>query len=192
MAFNQDYWNKRYIDENTGWDMGQPSPPLVEIFNSIHNKDAAILIPGCGNAYEANYLLEQGFTNITLIDIAPKLVQELQKRFQGNASIQIICQDFFEWKGKYDYIIEQTFFCAIDPSLRSSYVQKMNALLKAEGILTGLMFNKSFEKEGPPFGGNLDEYQSLFSPLFDVQMKRCENSIPQRLGSEILVTFTKN
>jgi hypothetical protein len=43
------------------------------------NKDIAILIPGCGNTYEAAYLLEQGFTNVTVIDIAPTLVKILSK-----------------------------------------------------------------------------------------------------------------
>jgi hypothetical protein len=38
------------------------------------NKDIAILIPGCGNTYELPPS-EQGFTNVTVIDIAPTLVK---------------------------------------------------------------------------------------------------------------------
>jgi len=74
MALDQDFWNQRYVEQQTGWDLGEASPPLVAIFDQIENKNASILIPGCGNAYEAQYLLEKGFTNITLIDIAPLLV----------------------------------------------------------------------------------------------------------------------
>jgi hypothetical protein len=47
------------------------SPPIKAYIDTLKNKDIAILIPGCGNTYEAAYLLlEQGFTNVTVIDIA--------------------------------------------------------------------------------------------------------------------------
>ena len=45
------------------------------------NKDLAILIPGAGNSYEAIYLMEQGFTNITVIDIAPTVIQLLKEKY---------------------------------------------------------------------------------------------------------------
>ena len=56
------YWNNQYESGKTGWDLGMASPALVKYIDSLPNKDARILIPGCGNAYEAQYLLDQGFT----------------------------------------------------------------------------------------------------------------------------------
>jgi 2-keto-3-deoxy-6-phosphogluconate aldolase len=67
---DEQYWNNRYINNETGWDLRQVSPPLKAYFDQLENKNSSILIPGCGNAYEAIYLAEQGFTNITVIDIA--------------------------------------------------------------------------------------------------------------------------
>ena len=191
MSLDQDFWNQHYIDQQTGWDIGKASPPLVEIFNTIENKNATILIPGCGNAYEAQYLLDDGFTNITLIDIAPLLVKQLQAQYCGNSSIQIICQDFFEHKGQYGYIIEQTFFCALDPKLRQAYAQKMHSLLNPKGILRGVLFNRMFEKEGPPFGGTEREYRLIFESLFDVQIEECTTSYPARLGNEVVLYCLK-
>ena len=61
------YWNSRYISGKTGWDLGEASPAIVAHFASESSKDVKILIPGCGNAYEAEYLDQLGFKNIYLI-----------------------------------------------------------------------------------------------------------------------------
>ena len=29
------YWSQRYQNQRTGWDLGEVSPPLVEIFKEI-------------------------------------------------------------------------------------------------------------------------------------------------------------
>ncbi|HMZ89099.1 MAG TPA: SAM-dependent methyltransferase, partial [Chitinophagales bacterium] len=76
---SKEYWEQRYADGTTGWDMGVVAPALKQYFDSIERKDAAILIPGCGNAWEAKYLVEQGFTNITVIDIAEPPVNHLRE-----------------------------------------------------------------------------------------------------------------
>jgi hypothetical protein len=44
----------------TGWDLGQVSPPLKAYIDQLTDKNLRILIPGCGNSYEAEYLLEKG------------------------------------------------------------------------------------------------------------------------------------
>ena len=72
---------------------------------------------------------------------------------------------FFEHKGNYDLIIEQTFFCALPPTMRQKYVWKMHQLLRDSGKIVGLLFNKIFES-GPPFGGSKAEYVSLFKDAF--------------------------
>ena len=131
-ALNKEFWNQRYVDNNAGWDLGEVSPPLKEYIDTLTNKSLRILIPGCGNSYEADYLLQKGFTNITIIDIAPDLVQRLKEKHKENSNIKILLGDFFEHASQYDLILEQTFFCALDPALRKKYVSKMHELL-AEG-----------------------------------------------------------
>ncbi|WP_315822136.1 hypothetical protein [Paraflavitalea speifideaquila] len=73
LPLNADYWDNRYQHQQTGWDIGYVSTPIKDYIDQLIHKDLAILIPGCGNSYEAEYLLQQGFTHITLIDIAPCL-----------------------------------------------------------------------------------------------------------------------
>ena len=81
-SFDQTYWDQRYQNSEIGWDLKQVSPPLKHYIQQCTNKNLKILIPGAGNAYEANYLLEQDFNDITIVDIAPTVVDRLQKQFQ--------------------------------------------------------------------------------------------------------------
>ncbi len=188
---DQEYWDIQYKTNETGWDLGKISPAIKEFTKTLENKNTRILIPGCGNSYEAEYLLNLGFTNITVIDIAPTLIENLQKKFQNNPNIKIVLGDFFEHQGEYDLIIEQTFFCALPPTMRENYVSKMHQLLSDKGKLVGLLFNKSFES-GPPFGGSKTEYEQLFNDYFNfLQMDLCQNSIKPRANSELFIEFQK-
>ncbi len=188
---DKNYWDAQYQSKIISWDLGTVSPPIQYLIDRIKNKQARILIPGCGNTYEAEYLLAQGFTNVTVIDIAPTLVANLNKKFANNPNIKIVLGDFFEHEGVYDYIIEQTFFCALPPTMRQKYVWKMHQLLAENGILTGLLFNREFEIS-PPFGGSQEEYELLFKAAFSFnKMEISKNSIDKRAGFELLFEFYK-
>jgi SAM-dependent methyltransferase len=192
-AFSLDefFWNDQYNANTTGWDLGEVSPPIKAYIDQLTIKDLRILIPGCGNSHEAAYALQQGFTNITVIDIAPTLVTRLQEKYTGNANIKIIQGDFFEHAGEYDIIIEQTFFCALDPALRENYVTKMHQLLAPGGKLVGLLFNREFEQPGPPFGGNESAYKMMFEKYFTpVIFETCHNSFSKRTGTELFVMLS--
>ena len=150
-----------------------------------------ILIPGCGNAYEAEYLLSKGFTGVTLIDISSTLVIRLKEKYEDKP-IRVLHADFFDHNEKYDLILEQTFFCAIDPSLRARYANKCFNLLNEGGRLAGLLFGIEFEKAGPPFGGKQEDYIKLFEPLFNLlQFDTCKNSIKPRMGNELFIEMEK-
>ncbi len=188
----KNYWNNRYQAGDTGWDMGKVSPPLKAYIDQLADKQLRILIPGCGSSYEAAYLLERGFEHITLIDIAPVLVAQLQKQFRGDERITILCGDFFEHAGQYDLVLEQTFFCALPPELRNPYAVKMAQLIRPGGKLSGLLFNKEFDTPGPPFGGLQTEYERLFSPFFDMPVfEECYNSHVKRAGNELFMILIR-
>lgn len=185
MKLNKDYWNQRYHDKQMGWDIGAPSTPLKTFIDTLEDKNQRILIPGCGNAYEAEYLHKQGFTQVFVIDIAPLALEGFMKRFPWFPKHHLILGDFFEHNAEYDLILEQTFFCALDPNLRPKYVKQMHQLLAKEGELAGVLFNFELTKEGPPFGGSEKEYRQLFKEQFTIlKLEPCVNSIEPRLGSE--------
>jgi methyl halide transferase len=184
------FWSERYTQHQTGWDIGMASPALTEYADQLHNKHLKILIPGCGNAHEAKYLIDNSYSNITLLDISETLVASLKKRFAGS-QVNLIHADFFEHNGTYDLILEQTFFCALQPSKRSRYVDKMHELLTPGGTLAGVLFNRQFEG-GPPFGGHQQEYHHLFQKKFNIKtLEICHNSIAQRKNVEVFLIAKK-
>lgn len=188
---SKDYWNNRYEADETGWDLKTISPPLKAYIDQLTDKNIRILIPGCGSGYEAEYLLKQGFQDVTVIDFAPLAVEKMKSYMYDYQTIKIVCADFFTHTGTYDLILEQTFFCALDPSLRTKYIQKMAELLKEGGKLVGLLFGVQFPNN-PPFGGNREEYLDLFSNDFKINLlEPCYNSVKPRAGNELFFNFSK-
>ena len=192
MSTKKDFWDTQYKEGNTGWDIGRVSTPLKEYFDQLKNKSVSILIPGAGNGYEAEYLNKLGFTDVTVVDISPTVINRFKKRVKNFPENKIINTDLFELKGQFDLIIEQTFFCAIVPSLRSEYAEKVASLLKPTGKLVGVMFDAPLNTDHPPYGGDCEEYKEYFMPFFDIEiMDSSYNSIESRIGKEVFVKMVK-
>ena len=75
--------------------------------------------------------------------------------------------------------------------MRKQYAEKMQQLLNPNGRLVGLLFNTDFE-DGPPFGGDKDEYKKYFSPYFFFKyFENCYNSIKPRAGTELFMVLKR-
>jgi SAM-dependent methyltransferase len=191
-SLDETYWDNRYKQHTDAWDLGEVSPPIKAYFNQIVDKSLRILIPGAGNSYEAEYLFNNGFRNVFVVDLSITALQNIKSRVPSFPDSQLIHSNFFELEMTFDIIVEQTFFCALNPSLRPDYVRKMYQLLVDDGALVGLLFKLPIDKVGPPFGGNKAFYLDFFKPNFDVQiMEDCYNSIVSRLGNELFFKVVK-
>jgi len=191
----KEFWEQRWDEGKTGWDIGYPAPAIMDYFKTIEDKDIKILIPGCGNAYEAQGIFDLGFKNVWIIDITEQATSSFSSRCPGFPEQQIIHGDFFDKEvlseiGPFDVIVEQTFFCAIHPTQRENYCKRMTELMKSESKLVGLMFDFPLES-GPPFGGSFDEYDERFSRYFGkVSIQKCQNSIEPRSGREFWIELS--
>lgn len=186
------YWDARYRTGETGWDAGGPTTPLKAYIDQLGPKDLRILIPGAGRAYEAEHLHRSGFTQVHVIDLTDAPYADLLARCPDFPRAHLHVGDFFAHEGRYDRILEQTFFCALDPSLRPRYVRKMHELLAPGGRLVGVLFDDALNTDRPPFGGHADEYRSLFGARFtDLVLEPCTNSIPPRAGRELWLRATR-
>jgi methyl halide transferase len=192
----ENYWTNRYKEQLTGWDIGAPSEPLKAYIDQLSNKDLNILIPGAGNAYEAEYLFNQGFKNVFVMDISAAPLSNFKKRNPTFPDTQLIEANFFEHIGQYDLILEQTFFCSFLPTKanRTLYGKTMAKLLKPQGKLVGVWFEipliKNTDKR--PFGGTKEEYLTYLLPCFQVTtFEKCYNSIKPRAGQELFGIFVK-
>ena len=97
----EEFWENRWKNQETGWDMGSISAPLKAYFDQLEDKSLKILIPGCGNAYEAQYLWENGFSNVFVMDISKTALESFSRRFKTFPNDQMLLEDFFQHQGKY-------------------------------------------------------------------------------------------
>lgn len=192
MQLDRNFWESRYDTDETGWDLGGPSTPLKEYIDQLTDKELRILIPGGGRAWEAEYAHRQGFRKVFVIDLTDAPYKDLLKRCPDFPKEHLIVGDFFEHTEQYDRILEQTFFCALDPALRECYVAHMHELLKPGGKLVGVLFNDTLNTDRPPFGGFKADYEPIFQKHFsNVSMESCHNSIKPRTGRELWLSAVK-
>jgi len=192
MDLNENYWDSRYREKTTGWDVGNITTPIKEYIDQITDKNLKVLIPGGGNSYEAEYLHNQGFYNVFVVDVANTPLLNLQNRVPEFPSNHVIRKDFFKLDMEFDLILEQTFFCSLEPGLRPDYVKKMYQLLRRNGKLVGLLFDDPLYTDHPPFGGKKGDYEILFKPYFEINtMDLSYNSVPERQGKELFIKLIK-
>ena len=192
IQLNKKFWNDKYLKKENRWDVGHITTPLKEYFNQMDDKKLRILIPGCGNSYEAEYLFNNGFKNIFVVDYSEKALSNFKKRVPDFPSENLLCIDFFDLNMELDVIIEQTFFCAIDKQKRGEYALKMNNLLSEKGKLVGLLFDDPMSEDHPPFGGSKEEYKSYFKEGFNFKtFEKSHNSIKERSGRELFMILER-
>ena len=102
---NKTFWEHRYEHQQTGWDLGEVSPPLKGYIDHLQDTSLRILIPGCGNGHEALYLQSKGFQHITVLDIAEPPLAALKEKSGENGRITTVNADFFEHNGTYYLIL---------------------------------------------------------------------------------------
>ncbi len=189
---NRDFWKERYTTNQIGWDTGTITTPLKEYIDQLKNKETKILIPGAGNSYEAEYLHNNGFTNVFVIDLVKAPLDNLLHRVPNFPKAHLLHGNFFALEDTFDLIIEQTFYCALQPNLRDNYVTKMTELLRENGKIAGLLFQFPLTEQGPPFGGSKEEYINRFHKLFRIKtLETAYNSIKPREGNELFIIFEK-
>ena len=167
------FWNQCYIDNKTGWDIGTATPVFKKWADSLPKK-SKILVPGAGNGYDPLYFSSLGH-DVTAIDFSEAAIKSIkQKANSKNLKINVLRYDFFDLKNKFkdefDFIVEYTFFCAIDPQKRLDYINIACDLLKDDGYLIGLFLplNKGLSEGGPPFAVKENEIKSKFSKKFNL------------------------
>ena len=196
-AFDAAYWQARYATPGrAGWDAGRITPPLQAYFDQLTEpQQLRVLIPGAGRAYEAEYLHHLGSEHVVVADLAPEPLAELAARVPSFPKENLWLADFFALPPTqpFDLLIEQTFFCALNPALRPAYAQQCVRLLRPGGKLVGLLFDTdSPAATEPPFGGSRTEYATYFQPYFDfTHFDTAYNSLPARAGRELFICLAK-
>jgi hypothetical protein len=186
---SKEYWQSRFDSGDTPWELGAPSEVLFEACEELEGLGfslvgARILSPGCGSGSDALELVARGAT-VVGVEWSEQVAQNLMRRYRSlraskNGSLELRIGDFFALQPEsVDIVCEHTFMCAIDPSRRSEYAERIAAWVKPGGYLCGNFFivsddevhqfpDLSLTKEGigPPFGITKGDTLKLFKERF--------------------------
>ncbi|RKP26705.1 thiol methyltransferase 1, partial [Syncephalis pseudoplumigaleata] len=198
-------WEQLWQEGMTPWNMGEPSPPLVALFErhavdisglaDTANKKA--LVPGCGEGHDVVYLAAKGY-QATGVDISPTAVEVCRKVVhaqKAGSSARFMLANFFadSLDEPYDLIFDYSFLCAIQPEQRSEWGRRMAELIRPGGLLVTLMFPLDPSlMTGPPFSLSVEIYHQLLDPAFDVVFEDSDPpSAPDRVGREQLAVWRR-
>lgn len=188
------FWEEIYLADDTGWDLNGPTPVFEHLAESLERGRVCII--GCGRGYDAIMFAKKGF-DVTAVDFAPSAIRALQELAkQEMVDVNTVQKDIFslvpEFQRSFDYVVEQTCFCAIHPSRRGEYEVLVKGLLKPGGRILGLWFplDKDLKEGGPPYGTTIDEVKSVFNIGWKVEKEGFQDlSIEPRKGREKLIIF---
>lgn len=182
-----DYWNLRYLKDNTPWDF-DGVPADLRAFLKKKVKGTKVLIPGCGSGHEIIAFADAGY-DVTAIDFAPIAIDRARRMVGPTLAKQVLLGDFFQhdFPGQsFDMIYERSFVCSLLPGDRAAYRDRLAQLLKYRGLLIGYYYYKKSELvDGPPYGfawGTADELYSHYFLL--VKDEPVNDSLPLFAGRE--------
>lgn len=157
---NKSHWENVYETKNpdqVSWTQKKPQTSLDFITSSGLGKDASIIDIGGGDSNLVDFLLEEGYENITVLDISAKALQKAQERLGDAANkVKWIATDItaFEPTEKYDIWHDRAAFHFLTkPEQVSKYIDI------AEKNVNNFMIIGTFSKNGPAKCSGLDIQQ---------------------------------
>jgi SAM-dependent methyltransferase len=161
-----DFWETRYRANVIPWDAGKV-PAALQSYARQLASGSRILIPGCGSAYEAYYLIENGF-DVLAIDFSQAAVEAAQRTLACFPE-RVRLADFFafDYGRPYDCVYERAFLCALPLKMWNAYVQRMAEIIRPGGTLAGFFFFGQSVK-GPPFATSQKALHALLDPHFEL------------------------
>ena len=152
-AFNtKEHWENIYKTKQlnqVSW--YQPKPETsIEIFNSFNfPKTANIIDVGAGDSFFVDFLLDNNFVNITVLDISENAINRAKKRL-GNRSKKvkwiIANSATFKSSESYDFWHDRAAFHFLTKAEEiSSYIKNLNKNLN----ISGKLVIGTFSENGP-------------------------------------------
>ena len=190
------FWQESYQNGRIPWDLGEPTPPFARLASSGDYPPGEMIVLGAGYGHDARLFAQHGFS-VTAVDFAPQAATAMRKLNDENHPITVVEQDIFaldgDWYGRFDYLLEYTCFCAIDPARRGEYAALASRLLKPGGLYIALAFPIGRRPGGPPFVVQPDAVVELLVEHGFTLLHRefPHDSVPSRQKIEELIILQK-
>jgi SAM-dependent methyltransferase len=191
-----DKWEADYLRGSDGWDLGRPTPVFRHLLAKGRLPPGKMLVVCAGRGHDAREFARHGY-QVTAVDFSRFAAREMGRLAGPDTPMEILQQDLFtlphELDGSFDYVLEYTCYCAIDPQRRAEFVDLVARLLKPGGMYISLAFPLRQQKGGPPFAVTVSELSRLFQERgFQlIEREKPSDSVPQRRGAEELLLFQK-
>ena len=191
-----DKWEADYQHGGDGWDLGAPTPVFRNLLENGQLSPGKMLVVCAGRGHDAREFARHGY-QVTAVDFSPFAAQEMSRLAVPGTPMEILQRDLFTLphglNETFDYILEYTCYCAIDPKRRNEFVDLIDRLLKPGGIYISLAFPLTQKIGGPPFAVTVSELLRLFQECgFKlIEREQPSESVPQRRGAEELLMFQK-
>ena len=144
------HWETVYETKNpdqVSWTQIRPSTSLDFISSFGADKNAKIIDIGGGDSNLVDHLLEEGFKNITVLDISAKAIEKAKKRLDARAKqVNWIVSDVVDFSPEEKYDIwhdRAAFHFLTSPSDISKYA----AIVAENGVKN--MIIATFSEKGP-------------------------------------------
>lgn len=162
-------WEKCWKQGLTPWDLGTPTPLLLHLHRTASLPNGRALLPGCGSGYDVVAIAgpERYVIGLDVSENAINKAIQLSSLLPNASYFTFLKADFFTWHPTdlFDLIFDYTFFCAIEPDLRSAWARRIGEILKPDGELITLMFPISDHVGGPPYKVSVSDYEELLHPM---------------------------
>ena len=150
-----EFWEQLYATGGDGWDLGGPSPPLVDFVTATPPPRGRVLVPGAGRGHDARFLAACGYT-VTAVDFSTAAVRAARALLERDGvAVEILQRDLFSLPADharaFDGAWEYTCYCAIDPGRRRQYLDVLRAVVRPGGWLLACFFPVRAQTPGPPF-----------------------------------------
>lgn len=192
-----DKWEADYLRGTDGWDLGGSNPVFRNLLASGQFTPGKMIVLGAGRGYDAREFARHGF-QVTAVDFSPSAAREMSRLSELGAPVEILQHDLFtlpqSLNASFDFVLEYTCFCAIDPKRRAEFGDLVTRLLKPGGLYISLAFPLSQQNGGPPFAVSVPDVLNIFQKrnFKLVERKKPTDSISPRKGREELLVFQKN
>jgi SAM-dependent methyltransferase len=192
-----DKWEADYLRGTDGRDLGGPNPVFRNLLSNRHLPPGRMLVVCAGRGHDAREFARHGY-QVTAVDFSAFAAKEMSRLADPGAPMEILQRDLFtlphDLDGTFDYVLEYTCYCAIDPKRRTEFVDLIDRLLRSGGIYISLAFPLTQRTGGPPFAVAVPELLDLFQErgFKLIEREQPSNSVQRRRGAEELLIFQKD
>jgi methyl halide transferase len=166
MNTDHSFWEARWKEKQTGWDLGGPHPALPRLIEKCGARaPGKVWVPGCGRGHDVAAIAQLGF-QVLGTDISPTAIVEAKALYGSRPGVQFKQADLFVESpaSLFDWIYDRAMLCALSPERQPQYLQVCARNLKERGLFCSILFSSisSEVTEGPPFEVSEGKIPTLF------------------------------